>query len=195
MHRSRGQQALRGDGIRWLQKPECARLRDKDRRPRALTPSGLTGTVAARPASLPPASGPTSRTEGAACPARDPQGPRPGRQLLGLEPRRRRRAPNGQARSRRADSGARCPRHGGRSELARPLPHLRPGPRTLMSTYPVPHHPRGLRRSGLSAEAALPPVRGLKWLRNKENPGSGERRSDWPGGGARRGNLRRRSPW
>ena len=48
---------------------------------------------------------------------------------------------------------------------------------------------------GPSAEAALPPVRGLKWLRNKENLGSGERRSDWTGGGARRGNVRRRSPW
>lgn len=48
---------------------------------------------------------------------------------------------------------------------------------------------------GPSAEAALPPVRGLKWLRNKENLGSGKRRSDWTGGGARRGNVRRRSPW
>lgn len=121
---------------------------------------------------------------------------RPGRQLLGLEPRRRRRAPNGQAGSERADSGARSPRRGGRSELARAASHPPPPrSRTLTPTYPVPHHPRGLRRSGLSAEAALPPVRGLKWLRNKENPGSGERRSDWPGGGARRGNLRRRSPW
>lgn len=48
---------------------------------------------------------------------------------------------------------------------------------------------------GPSAEAALPPAPGLKWLRNKENLGSGERRSDWPRGGARRGNFRRRSPW
>lgn len=80
---------------------------------------------------------------------------------------------------------------GARSAASASLPR----PRTHTPTYPVPHHPRGLRRSGLSAEAALPPVRGLKWLRNKENPGSGERRSDWPGGGARRGNLRRRSPW
>lgn len=52
---------------------------------------------------------------------------RPGRQLLGLEPRRRRRAPNGQAGSRRENSGARSPPHGGWSELARPLPPLRPG--------------------------------------------------------------------
>lgn len=91
---------------------------------------------------------------------------------------------------RSAVSSARRP-VGARSAASAPPPR----PRTLTPTYPVPHHPRGLRRSGLSAEAGLPPVPGLKWLRNKENPGSGERRSDWPGGGARRGNLPRRSPW
>jgi hypothetical protein len=160
--------------------------------PRTVRPDGHRSGSARQPPATP-------RTDlpllGRRLPCPGPAG-RPGPQLLGLEPRRRRRAPNGQAPSERADSGARSPRRGGRSELARAASHPPPPwPRTLTPTYPVPHHPRGLRRSGLSAEAALPPVRGLKWLRNKENPGSGERRSDWPGGGARRGNLRRRSPW
>lgn len=55
--------------------------------------------------------------------------------------------------------------------------------------YPVPHHPRGLRRSGPLPKRRCLPVRGLKWLRNKENLGSDERRSDWTGAGPAAGTF------
>lgn len=90
-------------------------------------------------------------------PGRRPPGPgppgRPGPQLLGLEPRRRRRAPNGRAGAGRADSRARCPRHGGGWELARPLP---PRPRTLTPptrshTIPEASGARAFCRSGAAS--------------------------------------------
>lgn len=117
---------------------------------------------------------------------------RPAGQLLGLEPRRRRRrAPNGRE---GGGSGASPRGPSGSFETAclrsRPPVRGRAPSRHLPGPTPSQRPPA----LGPSAEAALPPVRGLKWLRNKENLGSDERWSDWPGGGARRGNVRRRSP-
>lgn len=183
-----------GEADQLVAEIEVCELWDKDRRPRVLARCGPIGAAPARPDSRLPAPGPTSHALGRHPPRPGPAG-RPGQQLLGLEPRRRRRAPNGRAGSRRAGSRASSPpRHRSGWEPARPLPPLRPGhapSRHLPGPTPSQRPPV----LGPSAEAAQPPVRGLKWLRNKENLGSGERRSDWPGGGARRGNLRRRSPW
>lgn len=75
---------------------------------------------------------------------------RPGRQLLGLEPRSRRRlAPNGRAGTRRAASSAPLPAacQPALEQLAS-APALQFGAAHPQATYPVPHHPRGLRRSG-----------------------------------------------
>lgn len=78
----------------------------------------------------------------ALCPS--PAG-RPGRQLLGLEPRSRRLAPNGRAGTHRAASSAPLP--AACQQLAS-APALQSGAAHPQATYPVPHHPRGLRRSG-----------------------------------------------
>lgn len=64
-----------------------------------------------------------------------------------------------------------------------------PTPPTRSHTIPEASGAWALCRSGAAS------VRGLKWLRNKENLGCCKRRSHWPGGGARRRNVLRRSPW
>lgn len=112
---------------------------------------------------------------------------------MGFEPRiRHRRAPNGRAGTWRAASRRLSPRPVRTASLrSRPPVRGRAPSRHLPGPTPS-QRPPALRPS---AEAALPLAPGLKWLRNKENVGSSERRSDWPGGGARRGNIRRRSPW
>lgn len=115
----------------------------------------------------------------APCP--DPQ-ERLGQQLLGLEPRRRRRrAPNGQA----GTDEAAAPLPAAVRQLANNLPQFPPssqGPRTL--TPPTRSHtiPEA---SGARAlcEAALPPRPGPEMAAEQENLGSDERRSDWTGAG------------
>lgn len=137
-----------GEADQLVAEIEVCELWDKDRRPRVLARCGPIGAAPARPDSRLPAPGPTSHALGRHPPRPGPAG-RPGRQLLGLEPRRRRRAPNGRAGSRSAGSLASSPL--GTIAGGSPLGRFRPSaPATHPhATYPVPHHPRGLRCSGL----------------------------------------------
>lgn len=144
-----------GEADQLVAEIEVCELRDKDRRPRVLARCGPIGAAPARPDGRPPAPGPTSHALGRHPPRPGPAGC-PGRQLLGLEPRRRRRAPNGRAGSRRAGSRASYlsvrRRVGARSAASAPPPRPRTlTPPTRSHTIPEASGARAFCRSGAAS--------------------------------------------
>lgn len=144
-----------GEADQLVAEIEVCELRDKDRRPRVLARCGQTGAAPALPDGRPPAPGPTSHALGRHPPRPGAAGC-PGRQLLGLEPRRRRRAPNGRAESRRAGSRASYlsvrRRVGARSAASAPPPRPRTlTPPTRSHTIPEASGARAFCRSGAAS--------------------------------------------